>query len=57
MKTQCWPRTWRSEIKLQDLDTKTILRTKDHFLSVLEHGILSKGSGENASTHRMFNFG
>lgn len=57
MKTQCWPRTWRSGVKLQDLDARTILEKKDHFLPVLEHRLISEGSGENASTHRMFNLG
>lgn len=57
VKTHCWPRTWRSGVKLQDLDVRIILGEKDNFLPVLEHRLLSEGSGENASTCRMFNLG
>lgn len=46
MKAQCWPRTWRSGVKLQDLDARTILGTKDHFLPVLEHRVLSEALGK-----------
>lgn len=52
MKAQHRPRTWRSGVKLPDPDSRTILGTKNHFLPVLEHRLLSEGSGENASTHR-----
>lgn len=41
--SQCWTR--RSGVKLQDLDARTVLGTKDHFLPVLEHRLLSEGSG------------
>lgn len=52
MKAHHWPRTWRSGVKLPDVHTTTILGTKNNFLPVLEHRLLSEGSGENASTHR-----